>query len=306
MINEPLVTVLCLSYNHAPFLREALDSVYQQTHTNLQVILIDNKSEDNSSKILQEYYEKYSTISHLVLNDENKGNCQAINDVLPLVKGEYIVDFATDDVFYPNRLERQLQTFQNLSNDYGLVFTNAEMIDENSQKTGLHTDNKNVRISTGNVYKDIVERYFLCPPTMLVRKEVFDKLQGYDANLAYEDYDFLVRSSRIYKFHFLDEVLTKRRVLENSMHSLFSAKNNYKMIESTYLICEKVYQLNETVEEHKALAKRIHHEMKYALKSKHYGLVEKYEILLNKLEMPSLSHRVLFGVSKVLKKIQGK
>lgn len=306
MINEPLVTVLCLCYNHALFLREALDSVYHQTYTNLQVILIDNKSEDNSPKILKEYYEKYSSISQLILNDENKGNCRAINDVLSLVQGKYVVDFATDDVFCLNRLAEQVKIFQQLSDDYGLVFTNAEMIDENSQKIGLHTDNKNIKTSTGEVYKDIVERYFLCPPTMLVKKEVFDVLQGYDENLAYEDYDFLVRASRVYKFYFLNEVLTKRRVVKNSMYSLFLGKNNYKMVESTFFICEKIYRLNRTEEENQSLVKRIHHEMKYALKSKHYDLVEKYEVLLKKIEKPSLAYKTLFRANKLLKKTKQK
>lgn len=299
-MNKPLVTVMCLCYNHAPFLEEALDSVYQQSYPNLQVILIDNNSEDNSPEILTKYYNKYSEISHLVLNQENKGNCKAINEVLPLVKGKYLVDFATDDVFFFNRIEEQVDCFEQLSDDYGIIHSNAEMIDENTKTIGFHTEQKNIRISTGEVYADIVERYFLCPPTMLVKKEVFDVLQGYDDGLAYEDWDFLVRTARVYKIYYLDEILTKRRVLKNSMYSLFSKKGNYKMLHSTYQICEKIYELNRTKEEHQALAKRIHHEVKYALKSKHYDLVKLYQNMLFKLEKIEPKYKLLFLVNNFL------
>lgn len=299
-MNKPLVTVMCLCYNHAPFLEEALDSVYQQSYPNLQVILIDNNSADNSSQILEKYYQQYSEVSHLVLNKENKGNCKAINDVLPLVKGKYVVDFATDDVFVSNRIEEQVTCFENLSDDYGIIHTNAEMIDENTKTIGFHTEQKNIKISTGQVYVDIVERYFLCPSTMLVKKEIFDVLQGYDEGLAYEDWDFLVRTARVYKIHYLDKVLTKRRVLKNSMYSLFFKRGNYKMLESTYKICEKIHELNRTKEEDKALVKRIHHEMKYALKSKHYNLVKAYGKMLENNEKINLKYKLLFLTNNFL------
>ncbi|MCP4521137.1 MAG: glycosyltransferase [Cytophagales bacterium] len=294
---QPLVTIMCLCYNHAPFLKEALDSVYHQTHKNIQVILIDNKSEDNSVEILKTYHAKFPAQTHLVLNSENKGICRAINEVLPLVKGKYIVDFATDDVFALNRLEKQVEAFEQLPKEYGIIFTDAQCIDEKGEKLNLHSDNPNIRVSEGNVYKDIVSRYFLCPPTLLVKKEVYDVLGGYDSCLAYEDFDFLVRASRQYKFHYLPQVLTFRRVVHNSMYTLFEAKDNYKMLESTYQICEKIYEMNQNQEEHKALAQRIYHELITAFRSRHFDLVRKYELLLKKIEKPTLFYQLIFSVN---------
>ncbi len=72
-------------------------------------------------------------------------------------------------------------------------------------------------IPQGDVYRDMLTTYFIPGPTMMIRREVFAALGGYDESLSYEDFDFWVRSSRIYRYAFLNERLTSIRKLKSSM-----------------------------------------------------------------------------------------
>ena len=114
-MKEPsLVTVVCLCYNHENFIKEALDSILDQTYKRVEVILIDDYSTDNSLNILTEYSYKYNW--ELIVNVKNKGNCKSFNKGLARARGEFIIDFATDDILLPTRIEEQVNIFQKLLN----------------------------------------------------------------------------------------------------------------------------------------------------------------------------------------------
>src|SRR5689334_17677456 len=98
----PLVTIVALCYNHAPFLTEALDSIRAQTYPHLEVILVDDASTDESPGILRRYAAANPTWQLLLL-PENLGNCRAFNQAFRQGRGEYFIDFATDDVLLPER-----------------------------------------------------------------------------------------------------------------------------------------------------------------------------------------------------------
>src|SRR5262245_56075887 len=97
---EPFVTIVCLCYNQAAFVKEAIDSVLTQTYPNIQLIVVDDASTDNSADIIREIASVNPSLQIILLN-ENLGNCAAFNRALPSVKGEYVIDFAADDVMMP-------------------------------------------------------------------------------------------------------------------------------------------------------------------------------------------------------------
>ena len=127
-MEKPLVSIVCLCYNHAAYVEEALKSVFGQTYPNLQVIIVDDASTDNSIEVIRRTLTQHPHIQLLAL-PQNMGNCKAFNQGLRLATGEYIVDFATDDVMLPERIEKQLQLFSQLDSSYGVVFTDANYID---------------------------------------------------------------------------------------------------------------------------------------------------------------------------------
>lgn len=288
MHNKPLVTVICLCYNHASFAIEALESVLGQTHPNVELIVADDFSTDNSVQVINNWLKQHPEIQ-FIANKENLGNTKTFNKCLKLAKGEYIIDLAADDLLKPDCITNQLKGFEETSyKNVGLIYGNAELISENGNFINdyFKTDANRKRLQsqpTGDIYIGLLNgNNNLCSISALVKRAVFDSLNGYDENLAYEDYDFWIRASRIYNFDYVDKILVQKRVLSDSMYTLLTKKNNKKTRRfnySTYLILQKAFKLNRTKEEFVAMLKRIHYEMTVAYKTRDFSLLMKYIFL---------------------------
>jgi len=269
-MEKPLVSVICLCYNHQRFVREAVESVLNQSYKNIQVILADDASTDNSVHEIKALKAENPTVEVLLLPN-NLGNCKAFNEALKLARGEFIIDFATDDLMMPNRIERQVGFFQRLDSTVGLIYTDAVYIDESGKFIRNHFEylfQKELitHIPKGDVYREVLTTYFIPGPTMMIRKEVFMSLNGYDETLSYEDFDFWVRSSRIYRYAFLDERLTSIRKLKSSMSTGWYVPGD-KQLHSTYLVCRKAQQLNRDDGDQQALITRLRYEYRQSVSS---------------------------------------
>ena len=288
MHNKPLVTVICLCYNHAAFVVEALESVLNQTHSNVELIIADDFSTDNSVDVIENWLKNHPNISFFA-NKVNLGNTKTFNQCLKIAKGEYIIDLAADDVLKPDCIAFQLKGFaESTYKNLGLVYGNAELITENGSfiKDYFPTNSQRKRVksqTTGDIYRGLLNgTNNVCSISSMVKREVFDQLNGYDENLAYEDYDFWIRASRVYNFDYVDEILIQKRVLDNSMYTLLFQKNNAKTRRfnySTYLIMQKAFALNRNKAEFKAMLKRIHFEMTVAFKTRDFRLLIRYILL---------------------------
>jgi glycosyltransferase involved in cell wall biosynthesis len=257
----PLVSVVCLCYNQERFVEAAIQSVLNQSYPNVQLIIVDDASTDNSVNVIKSVMGDNSTIQFLALT-ENLGNCKAFNQGLALTKGSFIIDLAGDDVLLPNRIEKGVQLLREKGEGYGVHFSDAEIIDEYNTHLYNHSNRfPHPTIPEGNVYAEIIRRYFICPPTVMFTRMVADVLGGYDETLSYEDFDFWVRSSRVFNYAYSPEVLVKKRVLKKTLASkqfnLFS-----KHSRSTYRVCEKILWLNNSREEQQALQQRILYEIR--------------------------------------------
>ncbi len=288
MYNTPLVTVICLCYNHSAFIVEALESILNQSHPNVELIIADDFSTDNSVEVIENWLVKHPEISFFA-NKVNLGNTKTFNQCLKISKGAYIIDLAADDVLEPDCIAKQLKGFaESRYENLALVYGNAEWISEKGDFIAPYfpTDENGKGIHmqpTGDIYINILNgKSKLCSVAALIKREVYDQLNGYDENLAYEDLDLWIRASRLYNFDFIDEILIKKRVLNNSMYTLLIQKNNPKTRRfnySTYLILQKAFRLNRNKAEHKALLKRIYIEMKVAFKTRDFRLLLKYFLL---------------------------
>src|SRR5687768_17048649 len=109
-MDNALVSVICLCYNQASFVEESIRSVLNQTYKNIQLIVVDDASTDDSIHVIRKLKEENAAIEILALPD-NKGNCTAFNLGFTLSKGDFIIDFAADDVMMPERIEHQLKHF---------------------------------------------------------------------------------------------------------------------------------------------------------------------------------------------------
>jgi glycosyltransferase involved in cell wall biosynthesis len=275
----PLVSVVCLCYNQEQFVEAAIQSVLDQSHPNIQLIVVDDASTDNSVNVIRSVIGDNQSIQFLALT-ENLGNCKAFNRGLALTRGSFIIDLAADDALLPDRIEKGVQLLREKGEDYGVHFSDAEIIDEYNTHLYNHSDRfPHATVPQGNVYKEVVRRYFICPPTVMFTRKIADVLGGYDETLSYEDFDFWVRSSRAFNYVYSAEVLVKKRVSKNTLASkqfkLFS-----KHSRSTYKVCEKILRLNNSSGEQQALQHRILYEIRLNLRLLNIGVALEFFFLL--------------------------
>lgn len=279
-MEQPLVSVVCLCYNHAAFVKEAVQSAMEQTYPNIELILVDDASSDNSAAVIEELKAKYPSIKTILLK-ENAGNCRAFNQGYALSRGEYLIDLAADDILLPERIAKGVEFFRQAPPDVGVIFSDAQLISESGEPLYLHSDRfPHTDIPQGDIYLDLIESYFICSPTMMFRRSVIDDLGGYDELLAYEDFDFWIRSSRNFKYAYSPKVTVKKRVVKNSM-----SKKQQKSIQqqrSTFRVCGKIFELNRNEEEQAALSRRIRYEIRMNLRRGNLRLVADYFSLLKK------------------------
>jgi len=264
----PLVTVICLSYNHEGYVLDALQSVLSQTYHNIQLIIIDDASTDNSVSVIEGFLKTNPDVQ-FIKQSENIGNCKAFNSVLKFAKGDYIIDLAADDILLPERIEQGVETFESHDEQYGINFSDAAYINEKNEVIKYHykrdpSGTLSSYVPQGDVFKNIIQAHFICSPTTLIKKVVFDELSGYDESLVYEDFDLWVRAARNWKFCYTDHVLVQKRVLPKS-HGQQQYKRGNMQMESTYQVCSKAFQLCKNKREYAALRKRIRYELKHAI-----------------------------------------
>lgn len=281
-MTTPQVTVICVCYNHARFVTEALDSVINQTYPNIELIVIDDGSEDGSGKVIKKWMIHHPDAT-MILNGKNIGYCKTFNKAFALAKGEFIIDLSADDMLLPNRIEEGVNLLTKAGLDYGVAFSDAQYVDEQGQSLRLHSERfPTEHVPVGDIYKDLIEHYFICSPTMMVRKSVLDSLNGYDESLAFEDFDLWIRASRNYKFIYSPRVLVKKRIVSSSMSAKQFDRSNPQRW-STLEICKKIAGLNRTKEEHEALKRRIWYELRISLQSFDFQLAHAFWKLLRSL-----------------------
>ena len=265
----PLVSVVALCYQHEAFVREALRSVIEQTYPAVELIVVDDASTDGSVAVIRSFLEEHRLADRVktCLLPRNVGNCAAFNRGLARAQGKYVVDLATDDVMLPDRLAQQVAFFEQLDDTYGVIFSEAQYVDERGTPLHYHHRDrlKHIRpVPTGDIYARVLSTYFIATPTMMMRRRVLDELGGYDEALAYEDFDFWVRSSRRYRYAYQDVCTTHIRKHPRSMSTGWYRRGD-PQLHSTYRVCLKAKELNRTEEERRALAKRLRYELRQAV-----------------------------------------
>jgi len=284
----PLVSIIVVSHNHGDFVTEAIESALSQTYGNKEVLVVDDGSTDHTPKVIAGLLEQGMPIKTLMLN-ENIGYCRAFNQAFSKSKGNYVVDLAADDVLLPERLTAGVKAL--LKSGAGVDFCDAYYINRQSEITGTHY-HRNAQgvlktpVKAGDVFAEVLQRYYICTPSMLIRRDVLTRLGGYDEELYYEDFDFWVRSSRFYQYHFTDRILVKKRVLDKSM-----SKGQYlpgsKMLSSTLKVCRKAYSLCQTANDFKALAVRLRYEIRQSIIVGNYQVASGLNQLLQQVKQKS-------------------
>lgn len=279
MSAQPLVSIICLCHNQGKYVAEAIESAWLQEHENIELIVVDDASSDNSK---QEIAGKIAgTDTTFISLDENVGNCKAFNMGLKKSAGVFIIDLAADDYLLPNRVSEGLKFF---SEGIGVNFTDAMLLDEDDNYIGTHFKRSESGklldiIPEGNIYSELIQRHFISAPTMMIKREVLEQLGGYDEYLSYEDFDFWIRSSRNWNYSFVDQVLVKKRLLAGSHSSKqFAFRSHHQ--NSTLTVCQKIKKLNQNKGEKAALRKRCWYEIRQCVRQGNISIIPAFLKLL--------------------------
>lgn len=224
----PLVTLIAVCYNHEKFLVETLDSINLQTYPNIELIIIDDCSQDRSVDIINEWINKNRRNScNFIAHKENVGLNATLNEALSYTTGKYYQSISCDDIMLPHKIKKQVKALENANNEYALSFADAVYIDENSEQSSEYTTLQTRKLSlknllSGEVRDELIDGSFFTAPTVLIKTDIVKDIGGYDESIAFEDWDLWLRLSKNYKFLFLNDVVVKYRQHSNSMSNSFS------------------------------------------------------------------------------------
>jgi len=221
-MDKPLVSVIIPTYNIERYIEEALQSILNQTYKNIEVVVVDDCSTDNTLKILEDIQKTDHRIK-VYKNNQNLKISKTLNKAITYSSGKYIARMDGDDISLPLRLEKQVN-FLEQNDEYGLCGTHLIKIDEDGNEIGIDK-----KILDFDIILNTIELASpLAHPTWLVRKEVYQKLDGYRGDCPAQDYDFLLRciTSNI-KFINIDYIglkLRERIGNTSSKNGLFQRK----------------------------------------------------------------------------------
>ncbi len=296
----PLVSVICHCYNHEAYVIDSLKAILNQSYPDIEIIIVDDCSNDKSVMVISAFLEKYPKVI-FIKNIENLGITKSFNNSLKIAKGDYVIDLAADDVLTPNCVSKQIEAFQKSSfKNLAIVYGNAQLINENSNHISYYFEVDALKKvvdkrPTGYIYESIITSgKTFCSVSGIIKKTVYDALNGYDERLMYEDYDFWIRVSRNYEIDFIDEILIQKRLVKNSLETHFFKKNNSrakKINYSTYLILKNALMLNKTKAEDLAIQKRINYEIVLCFKTINFILFFKYLVLEIRLRYFSKNYK---------------
>lgn len=264
------VTVVCIAYNHEQWIEETLESVRLQDYYAKELIIVDNGSTDETAEKIRHWVNQSSgqLSVQTVFHKEMQPYCQLFNQILANIDSQYLVDLSGDDVLYPDHLSSSIRELQ-LAPFAGFVFSDAYILDQMGEvKTFYKRDlsgELTEEIEVSNIYVTLIQRSFICSPTVVFNTAILRKEGGYDESLYYEDFDILVRLARSHPVVFSDHIGVLKRKHNNSMSSGQYLRYQSKMLPSTVKVCSKIQQMNIYPEENKALGIRILYELKHAL-----------------------------------------
>lgn len=197
-------------YNGKDFLRPAIDSILNQTHRNLEFIIINDASIDETTDILKSYTDPRLIV---ITNTENLGLTKSLNKALQLAKGQFIARQDADDISHPDRLATQF-TFLCENPEYALVGCSARLIDEHGN---LITDIK-VLSESKQIESSLANNNQFIHGSILAYKSAITSAGGYRENFrCTQDYDLWLRMSEAYTLTNLPDVLYSLRRVSNSI-----------------------------------------------------------------------------------------
>jgi len=242
--NLPLVSVVFTSYNHQEYLKQALDSIVNQTYPNLEIIVVDDNSTDGSQQILKSYKDNPKITLHLL--EKNTGSyVKASNYGARLAKGEYLLFAQCDDHADPEQIEKLVSAFSNEGN-IGVVYSKSNLIDENDvficddftgREKSFRKKCKNDAFISGKEMKDFLSFSCVIPnlSAALIKKDLYFQCGGLpERYMMAADWAMWLELTENSNFFYLTECLNNFRQHSNTIRSKTKIRTQINEIYSLF------------------------------------------------------------------------
>lgn len=230
------ISVVMSVYNAEKYLAEAVDSILSQTYSDFELILINDKSTDDSGRILKGYAQKDPRVI-ILENEQNIGLTKSLNKGLAIAKGEYIARMDADDIATAERFEKQA-AFLDAHPDYSFVSCIGRYIDENGNPEQLRPFPE----TNEEIYAMMPKVDAVMHPGVMFRREDIAKIGNYCEDFrVVQDYDLWFRGMAAgYKFYNIQEPLLLFR--RNESYNTRKSKA-YRMVD--FQVRKKGYKINK-------------------------------------------------------------
>ena len=241
---QSFVSVIMPTYNSEKFIRQTIESVINQSYKNWEMIIVDDGSTDNTESIVRFYISKDPRIKYLSLGYNSERPAVPRNYGIKHSDGEYIAFLDSDDIWLPEKLEKQIKLFQ-ISNEAAMVYTRFKTIKESTISSNIFP--KDGRYKSGNIFKSLYLRSFVACSSVMVKRSVLDQVGLFSTDpdlIALEDTDLWLRIALKYKIKCTnDSPLLLYRIQQQGisygyiqkLSRALRLKRRYKKVVSNYL-----------------------------------------------------------------------
>jgi glycosyltransferase involved in cell wall biosynthesis len=262
----PEVSVIMPCYNHSRYLPESIESILGQSYGDLELIIADDCSSDNSVDVIESFKRRDKRIIG-IYNKENKGASGSRNSAMTASKGNYVAFCDADDVWEKEKLRIQMNCMLN-NRGYAAIHSDSTIIDGQGNPTGerfssLHQSKKR----SGSLFHELCIANFINIQTVLLRRQCVNDVGLFEEDIKYvEDWIYWVKVANRFNFFYIDEPLGRYRVHEGSTN---------KNIEGCTKNLIKGY--NRILSNFPDIPKKIRARIYYELGINHAALGEKVE-----------------------------
>lgn len=213
----PLVTVMMPAYNHERFVRQAIESVWQQTHRNVELLVIDDGSTDRTLRIVRELAQK-SPIPMHVETQANHGIAYTLNRIVERARGEWLALLSSDDFYAPDFIERNLAETRRAGREDIVLHSNAYLVEASGTITGTMDEIAATTPLEGDAFEIAVTGCgHMAPSTLFIRRDLLLEAGGFDPTMVAEDLDLQLRLARRATFHYIEEPIFYSRHTPGSL-----------------------------------------------------------------------------------------
>lgn len=185
---QPLVTVVISSYNHEKYVSQSIESVVAQSYANIEIIVIDDGSKDLSVQIIASLAKKHG---FTVIARENRGLARTLNEGIGLARGAYISFVASDDYYFPHRIENAVRQLEKSTDKVAFVYCDGYIIDDAGERIGLFED-RHPRPLVGSIYDNLLVGNWIPGMGVTFKAEVLKQFK-FDERFMIEDHTLFLR-----------------------------------------------------------------------------------------------------------------